>query len=79
MKTFLQPCCSPYSADAATTAVEIDSSHQDVYSTNVQHAQWEVLEEPDDCKNGHSLQFTDIAPVPLVRSYGEITYSDTDL
>ena len=74
----LEEYCSPYSADAATTAVEIDSDHQDVSSTNVQHTQWEVLEEPD-CENGHSLQLTDIAPVPLVRSYGEITYSDTYL
>ena len=75
----LEEHCSPYSADAATTPVEINSNHKDVSSTNVQQAHWEVPKEPDNCEYGHSLRLTDVAPVPLVRSYGEITHTDTDL
>ena len=38
----LEEHCSPYSADAVTTPVQNDSDHQDVCSTNVRQAQWEV-------------------------------------
>ena len=76
----LEEHCSPYSADAATNPVEINSDHPDISSTNVQQAQWKVPEEPNEYENGHSLQLlTDVAPVPQVRSYGELTHTDTDL
>ena len=76
----LEEHCSPYSADAVTTPVENDSDHQDVCSTNVRQAQWEVPVKPDDYENGHSLQLlTDVTPVPPVRSYGVITHTDADL
>ena len=75
----LEKHCSPYSTDAETTPVESDSDHQGISSTNVQQAQWEVPEELDDCKNGHSLLLTGVAPVPLLRFYGEITHTDADL